>query len=97
MSLTYENSADLMRDPIFISRIKVACLKFAAYITDEAPNVPAHNTRLRWAGNTLSAPDVAANAIAPAVVMDQQVQLDGAEITDEALQTVVENSVNRML
>ena len=46
MALTYEESAALMNDQDFRSRVMVACLKFADYITAEANDVPAHNTRL---------------------------------------------------
>jgi len=97
MPLDYAASADLMKDMEFQGRIKCACLKYATYITDEASSTPAHNTRLRWASDTLAAPDVAAARIAPAVVMDAQVQQDGSAISDATLQTVVENVVNKML
>ena len=86
-----------MKDPVFVSRIKVACLHYASYIADEASNVPAHNTRMKWAQNTMAAPDTAAYAVAPTVVMDGQVQTDGAAITDAALQTAVESSLNKLM
>src|ERR1700746_884036 len=56
MALTYQESADLMRDPVFISRIKVACLHFATYISGEAPTVPAHKTRVSWAEGVMGSP-----------------------------------------
>jgi hypothetical protein len=86
-----------MLDTVLRGRIKVACLKFANYIFDEAVNVPAHASRLRWAQRTFQLPDASASDVQPAVVMDTQVQQDGAAITDTALQTSVETAVNRLL
>ena len=97
MALTYEQSAALMADVPFRDRIKVACLKYAFYIVDEAPSVPAHNTRIKWAQNCMVGPDGAAMTVQPSVVMDNQVQTDGAEITDAALQIAVETSVNKLM
>ena len=97
MSLTYQTSADLMRDASFNSRIKVACLHFADYIAGEAPTTPAHKTRIKWAQTVTDSPDGAASRIVSVVVMDPQVQSDGAAITDANLQTAVETAVNNML
>jgi len=97
MALSYAESADLMKDAAFISRIKVACLTYASYIYNEASNVAGHSSRLRWAQNTMQAPDVSANAIAPTVVMDPNVQAQGAAITDAELQTAVENAANKLI
>jgi hypothetical protein len=97
VALTYTESSALMTDVEFRGRIKVACLKFANYIFDEAVNVPAHASRLRWAQRTFQTPDASASDVQPTVVMDQQVQADGAAITDAALQTTVEISINKML
>jgi len=97
MALTYEQSAELMSDAIFIGRIKVACLKYADFISLEAASVPAHSSRIKWAQQTFAMPDSSAAAVTPATVMDPAVQADGAAITDTALQSAVENSVNKML
>jgi len=97
MALSYDESAALMNDMTFRGRIKVACLKFADYILGEAANVPAHNTRTKWAQQTMTMPDGAAGQVAPAVVMDPAVQQDGSAITDSALQSAVENTVNKMI
>ena len=97
MALTYEESASLMQDGVFMGRVKVACLTYARYIVDEPSNVPAHSTRIRWAQATMMSPDAAAQQITPTVVMDGQVQADGAAITDENLQIAVETSVNKIL
>ena len=95
--MTYEESAALMTDLVFRGRVKVACLKFATYIFDEAPTTPAHSSRMKWAQSTLASPDMIAIQTQPAVVMDGQVQADGAEITDAALQTSVEATVGKMI
>jgi hypothetical protein len=103
MALTYEQSAELMKNAIFIGRIKVACLKFASFIYGEASTVPAHSTRIRWAQQTFTMPDASASQATPTTVMDPAVQAadldaDGdSAITDTALQSAVENSVNKML
>jgi hypothetical protein len=97
MALTYQESADLMKDAVFVSRIKVACLTFADYILGEANTVPAHNTRMRWAQNVMQNPDGTAQNIAPTVVMDPVVQEQGSAITDPDLQTAVETAVNKLL
>lgn len=95
--MTYEESAALMQDQAFRGRVKVAVLKYADSIMIEANTVPAHNTRLRWASNAVQQPEVTAASIQPPVVMDAQVQADGAEITDGALQVSVETVVNKLL
>lgn len=95
--MTYEESAALTVDQQFRGRVKVACLKYADSIMNEANTVPAHNTRLRWATQAFQSPDVTATQIQPPVVMDAAVQADGAEITDAALQGSVEAVVNKML
>jgi hypothetical protein len=103
MALTYEQSAALMVDQIFHDRVKVACLKYATYILDEAPTMPAHNTRIKWAQNCMIGPDGAANLVIPTVVMDSAVQDAGvdaeghSQITDTALQSAVENAVNKLM
>jgi hypothetical protein len=97
MALDYAQSAALMMDPDFRNRVKVACLKYSTYILDEPANTPAHNTRIKWAQNTVAAPDSAAQQVVQPVVMDAQVQADGATIADANLQTSVETTINKML
>jgi hypothetical protein len=97
MALDYAASDALMNDATFKGRVKCACLKFADYILGEAPNVPAHNTRVKWANNTVTSPDAAATRTTPTVVMDAAVQDAGATITDAALQTAVETAINKLL
>lgn len=95
--MTYEETFALMSDAVFRGRVNISCVNFARYITDEAANVPAHSTRVKWAQNTLISPEVAVNQVIPTVVTDGAVQTDGATITDEALQAAVETAVNKLL
>jgi len=86
-----------MTDMEFRGRVKVSALKYADSIMIEASSVPAHNTRVRWAQNTMQNPEMAAQQIQPPVVMDSAVQTAGAAISDAALQGSVEATVNKML
>jgi len=95
--LTYADSAALMVDATFISRIKVACLHFASYILGEDPGTAAHNSRTKWAQQAMQNPDGVASQISPGVVMDPNVQSQGATIADADLQTAVETTVNRLI
>lgn len=96
-TMTYEETFELMKSPVFRGRVGVACTKFASYITDEAPSTPAHPTRYKWAQQTLVAPDVAAGVVVPTVVWDTEVQAAGAAVTDEALQAAVEIAVQKLI
>jgi hypothetical protein len=95
--MTYTESYALMNDQDFRGRIQVAALKFADSIMIEGTNVPAHNTRTRWAQTCFTQPQMTAANLQSPVVMDAQVQTDGAEITDAALQVSVETVVGKML
>ena len=101
--MTNEESATLMQNVIFRGRIKVEALRYADAILIEAASVPAHNTRVKWAQATFAAPDQAASALQPGVVMDPAVQgaaidPDGdSAITDVALGGAVQAAVNKML
>jgi hypothetical protein len=97
MALDYAQSAALMADQAFRDRVKVACLKYAAYISDEAPNTPAHNSREKWAQQCYVSPDGVAGQVTPPVVMDGAVQANGESITDTDLQSAVENVVNKLM
>jgi hypothetical protein len=95
--MTYEESNALMGDAAFRGRVKVACLKYADSIMIEASTVPAHNTRQRWAFQTMQNPDGTASQVTPPVVMDVAVQTAGADISDSLLQGSVETVVNKLL
>ena len=95
--MTYVESAALMQDLDFRGRCKVAALKYADSIMIEASNVPAHNSRLRWAQNTFMQPDLVAMQVQPPTVMDAAVQAAGSAVTDNMLQGAVETVVNKMI
>lgn len=95
--MTYAESALLMTNLDFKGRIKVAALKYADSIFIEATSTPAHSSRLRWATNAFTQPDMVAQQIQPPTVMDPAVQTAGSDITDAGLQGAVEGVVNKML
>jgi hypothetical protein len=95
--LDYAHSATLMTDIDFRGRIKVAMLKWTAYVLGEAPGTPAHSARLRYAQNCNLNPDNAAAVIQPQVVMDPNVQQQGSDVPDDTLQSAVEGVINRIL
>lgn len=103
MALNYEQSAALMNDFEFRGKVQVAALKFADSIMIEASNVPAHNTRFRWATATFQAPGQAAQTLHPPVVMDAGIQAAGVDAegkslaTDPQVQGAVEAVVGKML
>lgn len=97
MALTYDDSSKLMNDATFRGRVKVSALKFATSIMDEPGEIPAHNTRMKWAQQCYGSPDQTANQITPPVVMDSAVQESGSGITDTNLQGAVEAVVNKMM
>lgn len=97
MALSYAESAALMGNPEFRERVKVACLHYATYISDEASDVPAHNTRNKWAQQTFIAPDNSAALVTPTVVMDDKVQTQGGDLPDADLQIAVETAVNKLM
>ena len=97
MPIDYTASADLMNDMAFRGRVKIACLHYAAYINDESPSVPSHPSRYRWAQNTIASPDNSVSQIMSTLIMDAAVVDQGAAITDTALQTSVETSVNKLI
>jgi hypothetical protein len=95
--MTYEESSALMNDFAFRGRIKVAALKYADYIFNEANSVQGHNSRENWARRTFQQPEQVATELHPPVVMDANVQSAGAAIDDAALQTAVESVVNKIV
>ena len=94
--MTYEESAALMTDIPFRGRIKVASIKFVTYVFNEASSAQGHAARYRWGQTFITNPDFVSSQIQPMVVMDVQVQADGAEISDANLQTAVEAVINKV-
>lgn len=95
--MTYEESAALMQDLSFRGRVKVACLKFAAFIAIEPANTPGHSARYRWAQQAMQQPDLTAQQVQPPTVMDPGVQTAGAAIDDAGLQAAVEATVGKLV
>lgn len=95
--MTYEESSQLMNDPVFKGRVKVAALKYADSITIEPTSTPAHSSRYRWAQACFANPDFTAQQLQPPVVMDAAVQTAGAAVEDAALQGAVETVVAKIL
>jgi len=81
VSLTYQESSDLMNDFQFRGKIKTAALTLAAYWLNEAPDVVAHNSHYKWSQSCFQQPDMTAQGLHPPVVMDQGVQ--GAGLVDD--------------
>ena len=97
MALSYSDSADLMNDTVFRGRIKVAALHFANYVMGESPGTSSHNTRFKWAQAAYLMPDQTAMNLQPIVVMDSNVQAQGAAVDDPTLQTAVETAINTII
>ena len=97
MALDYADLAALTNDMEFRGRVKIACLTFAQYILDEAPSVPGHNSRYRWAQNVWQMPDSVAQQVVQPVVKEPQVVQDGKNVTDPNLQVAVETVVNKSI
>lgn len=95
--LTYDQSAQLMQDSTFRGRVKVACLSYAQYISLEPTNVPAHNSRFKWAQRCVQAPDAIAAETVPPTVMNPNVQQAGSAVTDPDLQAAVQTVVDAIM
>jgi len=85
--MTFEESAQLMNDPTFRGRVKVAALTYAQYILQSGP---LGNSRFQWAQRTMQTPDQTAQTLVPAVVMNVNVQQNGANTDDPNLQAAVQ-------
>ena len=96
-TLDYDQSYALMSDSAFRGRVQVACLSYAQYITLEASNAPAHNTRLRWANSVFQGPAMVAAQTTPPTVMNPNVQQAGSAVTDENLQAAVQAVVDEFM
>ena len=98
MAMSYEETFELTKDPVFRGRVSTACVHYAVFISDEASNTAAHSTRYRWAQQTLVGPEASVSRIIATVCNDGAVQdAPGNAITDPALQTAVETAVNKLL
>jgi hypothetical protein len=93
-TLTLEQSAQLMNDPEFRGRVKVALLNLAMQTLREANQ---NLSRLRWAQSTITSADTSVvQAIGP-VVMQPGVQEKGTEIDDGTLMFATGNALNSII
>jgi len=104
MPIDYDQAGALQTNIPFGLRVKVALVKFANYIADEAPTVAQHAARWRWASNTLNDLDGTARKLQQNVVMQQSIldadidATDGDSTVDDAtLQTAVETVANQFI
>ena len=93
--MNYEESAQLMNDPVFRSRIKVAALDYANNILAQSPTPPASN--LRWAANVFQSPDQWAATLSNPVVMDPTIQTVGASASDLQILGAVQAVANKLI
>jgi hypothetical protein len=94
---SYTDLAGLCADASFQKRLAIAVAKFATYILGEAPNTPNHTSRFRWAQSALLNTTGVAAALAPAVVLNDNIQAALAEATDADVQSAVELAANYLL
>jgi hypothetical protein len=95
MAMTDIESAALMRDADFRSRVQVAALTLATTIQNEPANTPAHNARLRWAQLCFTNSDGVAATITPSVVMHPATQDQGKDITQSTLLFAVQETAEK--
>ena len=87
----------LASDATFLKRVQLAIAHFAAYVLGESPSTPGHASRYNWAKNAMMNTVALAMAVAPAVVLDVNVNPTLASTTDAALQAGVEAQIANLL
>ena len=97
MALDSTESAALMQDTVFRGRIKFFGIKYADYISLEAPTTDRHTAAMRWVTRIYQQPDQVAGELQPLVVSDPAVQAEGSAITDAALGLAVEAAIKRTI
>ena len=104
MPIDYDQAGALQTNLPFGLRCKVALVKFANYIANEAPSVAQHNARLRFAGRVYDSAGPIARQIQVLVVAEQGIidadidATDGDSTADDAtVQTAVETVANRLI
>lgn len=89
MALTQEESAALMNDPVFRGRVKVCALNYAQYLSLQAATAGS-NAKMTWMQSTVRNPDNMAATLTPPTVLNPNVQIAGAEVTDADLMAAVQ-------
>ncbi len=93
----YVDLANLRANVDFLHRVEIAVAKFAIYILGEDPSTANHNARYRWAASALLNPTGVAAGLISAVVLDDNIQANLENSTDEQIQSAVESRINLML
>lgn len=93
----YRDYYNLATNPVFLQRLQVAVIHFAAYILGEAPSTPNHASRYNWAKTASMNPQAVAQAIATSVVLDGNVQTALGSVTDANLQAAAEAQIGMLL
>lgn len=90
---TYLEIYALKTDQDFRSRVGMSLVNYATYLLGQPAERPWHEQEVNWARRASSNTDDQIYRIMGFVLGDPQVQADLGGITDAALQTVVEVSV----
>lgn len=93
--MNYAELSQLMTDPAFRGRIKVAILTYSIRILQDQGSYS--NAVLRWANQAFRAPDQTAQASQANVCMEPAIHGQGANVDDGALQFSVENAVQKIV
>lgn len=94
---TYLELATLQGNPDFLARIAYAVGSFAAYVFNEAPEVPNHAARYNWALKAMLDPRATAATLVPEVCRDADVVYGQAAIPDASLQVAVEVAAGKQI
>jgi len=92
--MTLEESANLINDPSFRGRVKVAALIYAQYLSLQPNN---SSSTSNWIFQTLRAPDQVALTLTPSVVINPNVQIAGANVADPDLQAAVQSVATSLM
>lgn len=90
---TYLEIYALKTDQDFRNRVGMALVNYATYLLGQDPARPWHEQEVAWARRASSNTEDQIYRIMGFVLGDSQVQADLGDITDVALQAVVETAV----
>lgn len=83
MAMSQTDTANLINDPIFRGRVKVAALQYAQYLQLQ-PSLNA--SKANWIQRTMTQPDQIAQTLVAAVVISPNVQnAGGSSVSDPDL------------
>ena len=87
LTLSLDQEAQLMKDLTFLGRVKAAAITYAQYLTLQPSNSAS---RANWIQATMNQPDMMAQKLVSAVVVNPNVQMAGSAISDPELQAAVQ-------